>query len=52
MTSNPALTQVDTGDAFYAIEHVAALFQIKVDTPAATSHGRVPPQSHGPQQDR
>jgi hypothetical protein len=32
MTSNPALTQVDTRDVVYTIEHVAALFHVKVDS--------------------
>lgn len=32
MTTNPALTPVDIHDPVYTIEHVAALFHIKVDT--------------------
>ena len=32
MTNNPALTQLDTQDPIYTIEHVAALFHVKVDT--------------------
>jgi hypothetical protein len=32
MTTNPALTPVDTQDPIYTIEHVAALFHVKVDT--------------------
>ena len=46
MTSNPALTQVDTRDVVYTIEHVAALFHVKVDSAREYTYRKDFPLAH------
>jgi hypothetical protein len=46
MTFNPALTQVDTRDAVYTIEHVAALFHVKVDSAREYTYRQDFPPAH------
>jgi len=46
MTSNPALTQVDTRDVVYTIEHVAALFHVKVDSAREYTYRKDFPPAH------
>jgi predicted DNA-binding transcriptional regulator AlpA len=46
MTSNPALTQVDTRDVVYTIERVAALFHVKVDTAREYTYRKDFPQAY------
>jgi hypothetical protein len=49
MTTNPALAPVDTHDPVYTIEHVAALFHVKVDTAREYTSARTsrPPTTDG-----
>jgi predicted DNA-binding transcriptional regulator AlpA len=46
MTSNPALTKVDTRDVVYTIEHVAALFHVKVDSAREYTYRKDFPPAH------
>jgi Helix-turn-helix domain len=46
MTFNPALTQVNTRDAVYTIEHVAALFHVKVDSAREYTYRKDFPPAH------
>lgn len=46
MDSNPALTQVDTADVVYTIEHVAALFHVKVDSAREYTYRKDFPPAH------
>jgi hypothetical protein len=46
MASNPAQTQVDTRDVVYTIEHVAALFHVKVDSAREYTYRKDFPSAH------
>jgi Helix-turn-helix domain len=46
MASNPAQTQVDTRDVVYTIEHVAALFHVKVDSAREYTYRKDFPLAH------
>jgi hypothetical protein len=46
MASNQALTQVDTRDVVYTIEHVAALFHVKVDSAREYTYRKDFPAAH------
>jgi hypothetical protein len=46
MASNPALTQVNTRDVVYTIEHVAALFHVKVDSAREYTYRQDFPPAH------
>jgi hypothetical protein len=46
LASNPAQTQVDTRDVVYTIEHVAALFHVKVDSAREYTYRKDFPSAH------
>jgi predicted DNA-binding transcriptional regulator AlpA len=46
MASNPALTQVDTRDVVFTIQHVAALFHVKVDSAREYTYRQDFPPAH------